>query len=66
MEWSGKEEYNKQGLRDWVVDEKLAGKTRSANGLTLATVEGAGHMAPHDKPKETLKMLLRWLSPEAL
>lgn len=44
MDWSGKEEFNKQSLRDWVVDGKSAGKTRSAKGLTFATVEAAGHM----------------------
>lgn len=47
MEWSGKEEFNKQPLRDWVVDGKFAGKTRSAKGLTFATVEAAGHMVRH-------------------
>ncbi len=47
MEWSGQEEFNKQPLRDWVVDGKFAGRTRSAKGLTFATVEAAGHMVSH-------------------
>ncbi|KAF9493039.1 serine carboxypeptidase [Pleurotus eryngii] len=66
MAWSGQEEFNAQAPREWMVDGKVAGKTRSARGLTLATVEAAGHMAPYNKPKETLAMLLRWLSAEAL
>ncbi|KAF4563804.1 hypothetical protein EYR36_003046 [Pleurotus pulmonarius] len=66
MEWSGQEEFNKQPLRDWVVDGKFAGRTRSAKGLTFATVEAAGHMVPYNKPKESLEMLLRWLAEEEL
>lgn len=38
----------KEELRDWVVDGKRAGRTRSAKGFTFATVEGAGHMVGAD------------------
>lgn len=31
-------------LREWTIDGKVAGRTRSAKGLTFATIEGAGHM----------------------
>jgi carboxypeptidase C (cathepsin A) len=44
MEWSGKEAFGQQPLQSWLVDGKAAGKFRSANGLTFATVDGAGHM----------------------
>ena len=44
MPWSGQEEFVKQPLTDWLVDGKVVGKTRSANGLTYATIAGAGHM----------------------
>lgn len=44
MEWSGKEAFGQQPLESWLIDGKVAGKTRSANGLTFATVDGAGHM----------------------
>lgn len=44
LEWSGQAEFTSQKLREWVVDGKTAGKTRSAKGLTFATVDGAGHM----------------------
>jgi cathepsin A (carboxypeptidase C) len=45
LEWSGKEDFVKQGLREWIVNGKTAGMTRSAKGLTFATIDGAGHMA---------------------
>lgn len=44
LEWSGQEEFAGQPLRTWEVHGKRAGKTRSAKGLTFATIEGAGHM----------------------
>lgn len=44
MEWTGQADFVKEELRDWVVDGKRAGKTRSAKGFTFATIEGAGHM----------------------
>lgn len=34
----------KQPLRDWSVDGKAAGRTRTARNFTYATVYGAGHM----------------------
>ncbi|KAG2033476.1 Alpha/Beta hydrolase protein [Suillus americanus] len=66
MEWSGKEAFGQQPLKSWLVDGKVAGKTRSANGLTFATVDGAGHMVPRDKPREALTMLQRWLAGSSL
>ncbi|TFK48038.1 hypothetical protein OE88DRAFT_1665085 [Heliocybe sulcata] len=66
LEWSGKEEFGKQGLRNWEVNGKVAGVTRSAGGLTFATVEGAGHMVPYDKPKESLELVNRWLAGKEL
>jgi carboxypeptidase C (cathepsin A) len=44
MEWSGKETFGSVEMREWFVDGKRAGLTRSAKGLTYATVDGAGHM----------------------
>ena len=44
MEWSGKDSFGAQPLRDWKVDDVVAGVTRSAGPLTFATVYGAGHM----------------------
>ncbi|KAI0051789.1 alpha/beta-hydrolase [Auriscalpium vulgare] len=66
MQWSGQEEFGRQALREWRVDGKVAGKTRSARGLTFATVDAAGHMVPYDKPKEALAMINRWIAKEGL
>lgn len=44
LEWTGHDAFNAQPMRDWYVNEEVAGHTRSANGLTWATVFGAGHM----------------------
>ncbi|CAE6532886.1 unnamed protein product [Rhizoctonia solani] len=66
LDWTGGAEFTAQKDRDWVVDGQVAGFTRSANGLTFATVNAAGHMVPYDKPKEALAMLSRWLEGEDL
>ncbi|KAF8234840.1 alpha/beta-hydrolase [Tricholoma matsutake] len=66
LEWSGKEDFVNQSLRDWQVGGKRAGRTRSAKGFTFATVDGAGHMVPYDKPKEALELVQRWLAEKDL
>ncbi|KAG8791094.1 hypothetical protein FRC17_008802, partial [Serendipita sp. 399] len=44
FDWFGHDEFDKEELRDWKVDGEVAGRTRSAQGLTFATVFRAGHM----------------------
>jgi cathepsin A (carboxypeptidase C) len=66
LEWSGHDEFSAQPLREWRVDGKTAGTTRSAKGLTFVTIDGAGHMVPYDKPKEALELVNRWLKREPL
>ncbi|TFK48035.1 alpha/beta-hydrolase [Heliocybe sulcata] len=66
LEWSGRGQWEENEERGWMVDGKEAGKTRSAGKLTWATIYGAGHMAPYDKPKESLEMVNRWLAGEDL
>jgi cathepsin A (carboxypeptidase C) len=62
LEWSGQSEFAAQPLREWKVDGKVAGRVRSAKGLMFATIEGGGHMAAHDRPKEALELVNRWLA----
>ncbi|KAJ3561893.1 hypothetical protein NP233_g9919 [Leucocoprinus birnbaumii] len=62
MDWSGKSEFGATDKREWLVDGKKAGLTRSAKGLTFATIDGAGHMVPYDKPKEALALVQRWIA----
>ncbi|KAL1692251.1 Alpha/Beta hydrolase protein [Schizophyllum commune] len=68
LEWSGQADFASHELREWYVDGTLAGKTRSTSDrkFTFATVHGAGHMVPYDRPKEALEFLERWLKGEAL
>jgi len=61
LEWSGQESFISQPMHNWLVDGKIVGKARSWKGLTYATIDGAGHMAPADKPKETFEMVKRWI-----
>ncbi|KAJ7189724.1 serine carboxypeptidase [Mycena pura] len=66
LEWSGQAALGAQPLREWTVDGKRAGRTRSARGFTFATVDAAGHLVPYDKPKESLEMVKRWISGQEL
>lgn len=61
LEWTGQEAFNAESLEDWHVNKKVAGKMRAAEGLVFATIYGAGHMVPYDKPEESLAMVNRWL-----
>ena len=44
LEWSSQRAFRSQPLREWKVEGEVAGKTRSAGGLTFATIDAAGHM----------------------
>jgi len=44
LQWTGKEAFNAQKMRDWDVDGRVAGQWKSANGLTFLTFYEAGHM----------------------
>ncbi|KAJ6564498.1 serine carboxypeptidase [Mycena capillaripes] len=66
LEWSGRTKFVAQPLREWAVGGERAGRTRGAKGLTFATVDAAGHMAPYDKPKESLEMVNRWIADQPL
>lgn len=38
LEWTGREEFSGKKLRNWHVDGKVAGQTRSAKGLTCTSI----------------------------
>jgi len=66
LEWTGQEEYLSQAWREWFVDWKKAGETKRSGLLTVATINGAGHMVPHDKPAEAQALVSRWLAQQDL
>lgn len=44
LEWTGQAAFTSQELKPWYVNGTQVGVTRSAKGLTFATVHAAGHM----------------------
>ncbi|XP_027074136.2 serine carboxypeptidase-like 2 [Coffea arabica] len=53
--------------RQWIHQGQVAGYTRTyANKMTFATVKGAGHVAPYEKPAECRSMFGRWISYQPL
>ncbi|XP_027166169.1 serine carboxypeptidase-like 2 [Coffea eugenioides] len=53
--------------RQWIHQGQVAGYTRTyANKMTFATVKGAGHIAPYNKPAECRSMFGRWISYQPL
>jgi cathepsin A (carboxypeptidase C) len=58
LEWSGQGAFVADPLREWTVDGRRAGKTRSARGFTFATLDAGGHMV-----RDAYKMYLRFLKP---
>ncbi|KAI0778827.1 serine carboxypeptidase [Trametes elegans] len=62
LEWSRQDLYRSEPLREWRVGDEVAGKVRSGGGLTFATIDGAGHMAPYDQPVRSLELANRWLA----
>lgn len=46
--WTHQDAFRAESLRDWKVDDRVAGKTRSVDALTFATIYGAGHMVRLD------------------
>ncbi|KAJ7590812.1 Alpha/Beta hydrolase protein [Mycena floridula] len=61
LEWSGQEAYASAHWRNWP-----GGEVKETPLLTFATIRGAGHMVPHDKPVESLQMVKKWLSSSTL
>jgi len=44
LEWTHGATFAEKPLKEWMVDGVRAGRTKSAGGLTYATVDEAGHM----------------------
>lgn len=48
----------------WIVDEQVAGYRVQYEGLTFATVRGAGHMVPQWRQKEAYVLVKSFLDNE--
>jgi len=57
MAWKGKAAFNAAPMKTWLVGRSPAGQVKSADGLTFVRVYQAGHMVPHDQPKNALELL---------
>ncbi|CAL4956909.1 unnamed protein product [Urochloa decumbens] len=52
----------KSQWQPWYLNNQVAGRFIEYEGLTLATVRGAGHDVPQDKPAEALVLISSFLS----
>jgi len=50
----------------FISNGTLAGYIEEYDGLTYATVHGAGHMAPQFKPPQTYHLIFNWLKQEKI
>jgi len=60
LDWPGKEGFNGQDMKDWILPElspNPVGHYRTYNNFTFIAVENAGHMVPHDQPQVALQIL---------
>lgn len=71
MQWKGQPAFVAQTKRIWKEKGEEVGwfkevKTETASGrettFAFATVDGAGHMVPFDRPREALALVERWLN----
>lgn len=46
----------------WDIDQQAAGFVQHYDGITYATIRGAGHMVPADKPLEALALIEAFLT----
>jgi hypothetical protein len=47
--------------RPYFFDGMVAGYIEERDGLTFATVRGAGHAVPQFKPAESYKLVFNWI-----
>ncbi|WVZ71274.1 hypothetical protein U9M48_019877 [Paspalum notatum var. saurae] len=56
----------KSQWQPWYLKDQVAGRYVEYEGLTMATVRGAGHTVPQDKPAEALVLINSFLSDRQL
>ena len=65
LAWTGQAAFQQSTLKEWTFEGRRAGMFKSAwsegTGLAFVTLDGAGHMAPVKKRRESLYAVMRWL-----
>ena len=52
--------------RPYFVEGQVAGYIEVRDGLTFATVHGAGHMVPQDKREQAYYLINNWIKQEKI
>jgi vitellogenic carboxypeptidase-like protein len=61
--WTGRRRFLDSPRKAWMSPGRaIAGYYRSCGGLTHLTVNGAGHLVPHDAPAQALDMIGRFVA----
>ncbi|CAH1392264.1 unnamed protein product [Nezara viridula] len=61
MKWSGAEKYKNAPRKQWLVQDQLAGYSKTVGGFSEVLVRDAGHMVPQDQPKWALDLITRFV-----
>eukprot|EP00762_Andalucia_godoyi_P008610 ANDGO_04610.mRNA.1 Serine carboxypeptidase S10 family member 1 len=61
MDWPGAADFNSAPRWVWTVDNLIAGYVKRSGLLQMLVIVNAGHMVPHDQPKESFIMFSRFI-----
>eukprot|EP01022_Parablepharisma_sp_SALTPOND_P001420 TRINITY_DN106346_c0_g1_i1.p1 TRINITY_DN106346_c0_g1~~TRINITY_DN106346_c0_g1_i1.p1 ORF type:complete len:407 (-),score=28.47 TRINITY_DN106346_c0_g1_i1:71-1291(-) len=61
LDWLGQSEFRKAQMKEWKVEEKVAGLYRKYKNFIFMKVNDAGHMVPFDQPLVALQMIKEFI-----
>jgi cathepsin A (carboxypeptidase C) len=61
LDWHGQPFIRFRELVPWYVEAKVAGRWKAYEPLTYAEIADAGHLAPFDRPLESLTLINAWI-----
>ncbi|KAL3456943.1 Alpha/Beta hydrolase protein [Aspergillus heterothallicus] len=61
LDWHGQPFIRFRELVPWYVEAKVAGRWKAYEPLTYAEIADAGHLAPFDRPLESLSLINAWI-----
>ncbi|PVH77467.1 peptidase S10, serine carboxypeptidase [Cadophora sp. DSE1049] len=64
LAWRGQSIFRAQQEKPWLVDGRVSGSMKVADGLSFVEVFDAGHMVPLDKAYEANILLTTWINQE--